>query len=252
MGFLSAGSSMHRLRKRQKLDRHENKQQLVEATRVKLTLPSLECLPAEIVQKIFLMCRNASIAIACKRLYNILTGSAFLRRQMLLQLLYHDDDGDESCVTGMSLYSCKFVSLELVQQLFKDGLDFGQRLAPLTEKLCMPPYTADSLALFEYLLSQKVRPVNPVKCMHVLTQHVSQDDDDDDDEDEKDDNRIAEKIMMGLMTNAKNFEVDYEIIMQLLEAKKSDIVLHAFNLGIVNLPQESVINVRSLIEILKI
>ncbi|KAK9366974.1 hypothetical protein V1509DRAFT_627864 [Lipomyces kononenkoae] len=166
MGFLLPGLSTSRMRRKHRAEsfkdsNHDFKRQ---KHRHYHEPPTLDRLPTEVIQLIFIYSHNFELPLVCRRFSAVLRHSSYLQMSVLTELFL--------CAPSAigSIYDRRFITKELIIKAVEDGHIADPIVEPLSERLTSPPYTYEKLDLLEYLVVRGGAPINPSKSAFLLAE----------------------------------------------------------------------------------
>ncbi|KAK9244915.1 hypothetical protein V1506DRAFT_540071 [Lipomyces tetrasporus] len=173
MGFLIPGVTISRARRRQRSIHEAYWNTTREAKRRKSNhhsdhyrdAPALDRLPTEVLQLIFIYSHNFDLPLVCRRFSSILRHSRYLQMTVLSELFQHAPSS-----TG-SIYDRRFLTKGLIAKAVNEGCVIDPIVEPLSERLTLPPYTDEKVALLEYLVVRGGAPINPSKSAFLLAEN---------------------------------------------------------------------------------
>ncbi|KAK9496275.1 hypothetical protein V1508DRAFT_436465 [Lipomyces doorenjongii] len=173
MGFLIPGLSISRVRRKQRSLHgafwntvHESKRRKPDHYRDHYRdAPTLDRLPTEVIQLIFIYSHNFEFPLVCRRFSCILRHSRYLQIAVLAELFQYAPSAIGS------IYDRRFITKELIVQAVEEGHVADPIIEPLSERLTLPPYTDEKVALLEYLVVRGGAPINPSKGAFLLAEN---------------------------------------------------------------------------------
>ncbi|KAK9241144.1 hypothetical protein V1525DRAFT_393817 [Lipomyces kononenkoae] len=243
MGFLLPGLSTSRMRRKQRAESFQHlkpdfKRHKPNSDHDHYREPTtLDRLPTEVMQLIFIYSHNFDLPLVCRRFNSILRHSSYLQISVLAELFLYSPSAIGS------IYDRRFITKELIIKAVEDGHVADPIIEPLSDRLASPPYTYEKLDLLEYLVVRGGAPINPSKSAFLLAESFYECPMDHPSErrirSREMDRQIAQvyysafgphkgtlrqQLMVLLMKYAKGLEIDPEITDMLLGADQYQLV----------------------------